>query len=113
MITELTLNSDQLDELPQSVLIALLGDLHDRSHDNGSDASHTATWLDAADREWDFPCYILQVGVRAVVWSDTDEARVADISVVDAEDDLQEQIREYADDLAGDLGTLAGHSRAQ
>ncbi len=71
------------------------------------DASYTAHWReDSEQRVWDLPTYILRVGQRVVMWTDTDEARAADIVVRDAEDDLASQVREYAEEISEGLGEL-------
>ena len=102
----LTLNSEQLDNLHKDILLSLL-DLRDRSNDNFgvNDGSYIAHWTESIEQiEYDLPCYILQVGLRAVMWSCFDGAAgVDDISVVDAEDDLSAQLQEYADGIAMSL----------
>jgi len=109
-IQTLTLNADQIDLLPAELLLQLLGGkagLAARSHDLGCTASHTAEWRDAGGKAWLLPCYLLRVASRAVLWSDTDEAGVDDVSVVDTyedPDDLRLQVEEWATELARILG---------
>ena len=101
-----TLTTDDLDAMSEDELISVLGDLRDYT----PDATVTVRWIDAAGHTWDFPCRLLNVGNRAVVWSDTDEAGIEDVSVIDQYEDEtpEEQLREYADDIASNLGTLVG-----
>jgi hypothetical protein len=91
-----------LDLIPADLLVRALGLDWDRSH-GGSDASYTATWRDRAGHVWDLHVYGCIVGTRLVLWSRTDEADVADVTVrylVDIVDD----IRAYAEELAEELG---------
>lgn len=101
-MNEIKLNADQMDELDEVTLLGYLGDLREYSNDN-ADASWIAQYLDAAQAIWDLPCYLIQAGTRAVMWSDTDEAGVADIEIVEAEEDLDTQIREHAEGIARGL----------
>lgn len=108
-IQSITLTADDLDALPGDVLIRIVGgEAALAEHSNGMrcDASHTAHWRDAVGKRWELPTYLLVVGTRAILWTCTDEAGVADVYVTDAEDpaDLDAQVREYAEDIAGNLG---------
>lgn len=106
MIT--TLNAEQIDRIPSDVLADVLGiDLRDYSSDR-ADAGHVAEWIeDSEQRTWQLPTYALLVGTeRVILWTLTDEAGVADVSVAETEEDLDVQVREYAEELASDLGHL-------
>lgn len=106
MITTLTLTSDQIDTLDESLLLSLIGDLSERSHDTGCDASYCASFRDAAGATWNLPTYLLRVGTRAIMWTHCDGAGVADVSVVDTYDDqadMNDQVRQYSMELAAGL----------
>ena len=98
-----TITTDAADLIPADLLIDVLSlDLSARCHDGGSDASHTATFIDRAGKSWDLPVYGLVIGTRIVLWSCADGAGVDDITIADltsAEDDT----REYAELLAAGL----------
>lgn len=88
----------------KTMSVPTTGELRDRSHDGGCDARYTAEWTEASEgKTWDLPCYLIRRGEHVIMWSCTDEAGVADVTVAAAEDDIDEQVREFAEDLADDL----------
>lgn len=91
--------SHSLDAMSEQGLIRYAGALRERT----PAASYTASWRDAAGQSWDLPCHLVVLGGRVVLWSQTDEAGVADEAVADAEHDLEARVREFAMDLARDL----------
>lgn len=80
----------------------LAGHLLPAISDMDYDAETSVTWLDIADQEWDFPCYlkIIDGGRRVMMWSDTDEASIQDVTVEEIEEDIQQQVQDFAEDTA-------------
>lgn len=106
MIATLTLTSDQIDTLDESLLLSLIGDLEDRSHDTGCDVSYTSSFRDSSGASWDLPTYLLRVGTRAIMWTCTSGAGVDDVVVRDTYDDqrdMEDQVRQYSMELAAGL----------
>lgn len=64
-------------------------------------------WLDAVNHSWVLPCFIKSIGDSVVVlWSDTDEAGIADITVTEKDGTAAEQVQKFAEDLGDQLGDL-------
>ncbi len=61
-----------------------------------------AHWLDAAEQCWALPVYAIDLGDgKLLTWSDTDEAGIDDVDVIDSDDwDTR------AEDLADELGEV-------
>lgn len=107
MISELTLTAEKIDELKEDVLLSLI-DLRTVT----PDASHTTRWEDSVGQVWEFPCHLVVIGTRSILWSDADEAGIDDITLsddaYDDQSDRDEQLREFAEDIASGLGKLIG-----
>jgi len=102
-MTIYTITAARVDLIPADLLVPVLGlDLDRLSHDSGADASHTETYLDAAGQSWDLPVYGLVVGTRILMWSRTDEAGVADVTVQDVTE-ATDDVQDYAVALATKL----------
>lgn len=86
--------------LPEESLIAIVSDaLPELSTTQQADASYEAEWVDCNQKTWALPCYLVKLGSRVVMWSNTDEAGIDDETVADAEDDLGEQVKAFALEL--------------
>lgn len=96
-----TLTEDQIDMLPEDVLLAVYPVTHESRGD--ADASFTAEWREAIeDRLWELPTHGKIYGTRIVLWTHTDEAGVADVAVRDLTD-AADDVREYAREIAAGL----------
>lgn len=69
---------------------------------------HTAEWIESSEQKtWELPTFGKVFGDRIVLWTDTDEAGVADIETRDLDGvDPEDVVREYAEEIASDLGEL-------
>jgi hypothetical protein len=108
MMSITTLTAEQIDNITTDDLMGILGiDLREHSW-HRADAGHTAQWIEASEQKtWDLPTFGLRVGNdRLIMWTLTDEAGIADETIVDAEDDIEAQVREYAEEIASGLGDL-------
>lgn len=108
MIDRATLDSFAIDRIDADDLLYVLTlDLADHCYD-AADASLVVDWRDAAGQTWHLPCHALVIGSRVVMWTRTDEAGIDDVTVVDRDGEVEDQLREFAEDIADDLGTLIG-----
>lgn len=111
MIDSFVLDRDALNRIDSDEIVTILGiDLATVTPDE----SHVAVWQDCITGTWELPTHGLIVGDRVVLWTLTDEAGVNDVSVVEADgDDISEQVREYAEDIASQLGNLCDVSSGE
>jgi len=73
------------------------------------DTSVTVSWMDTVGRAWELPCHLKNIeGGKSVIWSDTDEAGIDDVNIIDAPSDEDAVLLGFAEDLANLLGTLVG-----
>lgn len=86
---------DDVDTLTDPALV----DLEDLEGDADEQVVY---WLDAAGGKWKLPCYSLDLGRKRLVWSNADEAGLADEALIDPED-----WEGFAERLAKSLGELA------
>lgn len=102
------IDHQDVDEMDGEKLAEYLGiDLSEYTCQTRHDASHEAKWIEAHEqREWSLPAYAIIVGDRVLMWTNSDEAGVADVTIEDAEDDLNQQVKEYAESIATGLGEL-------
>lgn len=108
--TTYTLTDDQIDMIPADIMLRIFGgrdDLRERSHAHGCDASAEATWTDAEGKEWTIRAYGRILGTRLLMWTRTDEAGVDDIMLLEYTD-ANDDVREYAERIAGDLDCILG-----
>ena len=74
-------------------------DLGDLESDAESDEAH---WLDAAEQCWSLPVYSIDIGGgKRLAWSDTDEAGIDDVTLIDSGD-----WDGFAESIAAELGEV-------
>lgn len=99
-----TLNDDQIDMLDEDTLLAVYPVDYDSRR--SADASFTARWLESSEqRVWNLPTYGRVYGTRIVLWTHTDEAGVADVTVRELVD-AHEDVEAYAGEIAAGLGKV-------
>jgi len=103
----LTLTDKQLDMIDALTLIRIVSSiLHPATNVADPDGTGEATWNDSDGSEWTVRGHYWLVGSRYVRWTDTDEAGIDDIEIVDdheyeSDDDAATA---YAAEIAGCLG---------
>ncbi len=102
-IDTITLTAEQVDQLSADHLLRVVGSLRDLTPDH----SHNIEWADDQGQVWMLRTHGVCVGAaRIIVWTDTDEAGINDVDVLECELDADNQVYEYGREIADDLGTV-------
>lgn len=80
---------------------------HDSCREQGV-IRHTAEWIESSENKtWELPTFGKVFGGRIVLWTDTDEAGTDDVEIRDLDGaDPEDVVRDYAEEIASDLGEL-------